>query len=95
MVTLILGILDASQFQQVLGIVLTVLEVLIVVFTLVSFFVPPETKFGKFLSHFLKGLYKGQSYIQDITKQEEKKWILSLDPQRNAALTQFHWEKSC
>lgn len=72
MVTLLFGLANSDNIQQVLGIILTGCEILIVGLTLISFFVKPESKVGKFLSNILKGLYKSKQYLDDISDKKEE-----------------------
>lgn len=74
MLTLILSAIQDNRFGEILGYILSALEVAIVILTLLSFFVDPKSKFGKFLSKFLKGLYKAKKYVEDEeTKSKEEK----------------------
>ena len=69
MLTIILATLFRADMSLILGYILSGCEVLIVALTLISFFVPSDSKFGRFLSRILKGLYKSKQYI--ITKDEK------------------------
>lgn len=77
MITLILSSLNNVDFGVVLGYILSGLECLIVIITLLSFFVPSDSKFGQILSFILKGLYKSKNYVKEekesITGQIENK----------------------
>lgn len=71
MITLIISTLEQVNFGMILGYILSGLEILIVVLTLISFFVPSESKFGKILSYVLKGLYKSKGYIKEHEESED------------------------
>ena len=56
MITLLLSQMTSAEWQEILGLILTGLEVLLVFIAFLQFFVDPESKFGKFLKNFLKGI---------------------------------------
>ena len=68
MLTLLLALAGEVHFGVIIGYILSGCEILIVVLTLLSFFVPRESKVGRILSFFLRGLYKSKDYLQ---RQEE------------------------
>lgn len=72
MITLIISTLENVNFGMILGYILSGLEILIVCLTLISFFVPSDTKFGKILSFVLKGLYKSKGYIKDVEEGKDQ-----------------------
>lgn len=72
MITLLLGTVNASEWQQILGLILTGLEVLIVLASFLQMFIDPESKFGKFLKKFLKGITFVKEKIDEEMKEDEK-----------------------
>jgi hypothetical protein len=79
MLTLLLGAITGIELITVVGYVLAACEGLIVLVHLVSFFVEPESKFGKFLAKVLKGLRASKEYatkviekLDDETEDKEK-----------------------
>ena len=72
MVTLIFSSIQQSEWGIILGYILSGCEILIVLLTLISYFVPSDTKFGRIISHILKGLYKSKQTLTDIKDKEEK-----------------------
>lgn len=63
MLTLLMGFIDNDIVGQMIGYVLTALEIAIVIVTLLKFFVPVDSKFGKLLNHILKGLQCSKRYL--------------------------------
>ena len=73
MITLLLAIIESDIAGKIVGIVLSVGEALIVVLTLLSYFVEPESKFGKVLNKLLRGLFRAKNHLRDdINKSENK-----------------------
>lgn len=58
--------MSASEWQEILGLILTGLEVLIVLTSFLQILIDPESKFGLFLKKFLKGI----TFVRE--KVEEK-----------------------
>lgn len=77
MITLCTSLLLGSELVEILGIILSILEAIIVILTLVSYFVPPDSKVGKKISTILVGLYKTKDFVnkidQEINKNKEDK----------------------
>lgn len=71
MITLIISTLQNVDFGVVLGYILSGLEILIVCLTLISFFVPADSKVGKTLSYIMKGLYNSKDYIKEYKKEHD------------------------
>lgn len=71
MITLIFSVVEAIDIGLILGYILSACEILIVVCTLISYFVDPASKFGKFLSKFMKGLFKSKTYLSNIEDQDD------------------------
>ena len=71
MITLIFSVVEAIDVGMILGYILSACEILIVICTLISYFVNPNSKFGKFLSKFMKGLFKSKNYLSDYNNQED------------------------
>ena len=67
MVTLLASIAVGNDITSIIGIVLAVIEGLLCILGLISKFVRPDSKFGKFLSKFMKGLYE----IEDALDESE------------------------
>lgn len=77
MLTLLIGAINASEWQEILGLILMGLEIVIVIITFLQFIVDPKSKFGKFLKKLLKGItyVKGEVEKQsgeDKTDKTEK-----------------------
>ena len=73
MITLLWSLVADIDFGVVLGYILMALEILIVIITLLKFFVPANSKFGKILSSILKGLHQSKDYIEDIDDTKKDK----------------------
>ena len=71
MVTLLLAQISQTQWMDVLGIILVVLEVIIVVIKFLQYLVPADSKFGVFLSKLLKGIHFVKSSIPKDKKDED------------------------
>lgn len=72
MVTLLIGTLSAAEWQQILGLILTGFEVLLVVIGFLQILVNPESKFGKFLKKLLKGITFVKGEFEKMTDEDKK-----------------------
>jgi len=68
MITFICSIITNDNIQEIVGIILMCLEVLLVALKILQYLVEPESKFGKFLSRLLKGI----TFVKDEVKTIEK-----------------------
>jgi len=71
MVTLLMSLMTNAQWMEILGIILTVLECLLVITRILKAFFPENSKVGKFLSAFLKGLYSASDEAKRIKEEKE------------------------
>jgi hypothetical protein len=71
MITLLIGTLSAAEWQEILGLILTGLEVLLVLVAFLQILVDPESKFGKFLKKLLKGITFVKGKIEE-SKNKDK-----------------------
>lgn len=72
MFTLATSVILGSELVEIIGIILSILEAIIVILTLVSYFVPPESDFGKKLSRILVGLYKTKTFVDNVNQNLNK-----------------------
>ena len=56
MLTLALSFINDCDWQEVIGIILTVIEVILILIKFLQYFVDPKSKFGVFLANCLKGI---------------------------------------
>lgn len=71
MITLLLSQMTSAEWQEILGLILTGLEVLLVFIAFLQILVDPESKFGKFLKKLLKGITFVKGKVSDF-KDEDK-----------------------
>ena len=71
MITLMMSVLgNYPEYYQILGIILTVIEVLMIIVRLMYNFAPEGSKFAKFLEHIFKGLKKSKHTISNPISDE-------------------------
>ena len=73
MVTLLVGLIEANQVQEILGIILSVIEILIIVTRILASIFPVDSRVGRILSKLLKGLYNGADEVSEIIDEEDDK----------------------
>ena len=74
MFTLVLGCAQGIDWQQVMGIILTVIEVLMIVIRVLQCFVNPKSKFGIFLAKFQLGATKVKDEVEKhVAKEDDEK----------------------
>lgn len=71
MITLLLGTISAAEWQEILGLILTGLEVLLVLVAFLQILIDPESKFGKFLKKFLKGITFVKGKIEESQNKDK------------------------
>lgn len=71
MFTLLISFATAAEWQQILGLILTGLEVLLVIIGFLQYIVDPESKFGKFLAKLLKGITFVKGKVEEQTKEDK------------------------
>ena len=71
MVTLLVGLLNANQVQEILGIILSAIEILIIITRILASIFPKDSPIGRFLSKLLRGLYDGASEVTTIIDEED------------------------
>lgn len=72
MFTLLIGAMNASEWQEILGLILTGLEILLVLIAFLQLLVDPKSKFGKFLKKLLKGITFVKGKTEEMTKKDKK-----------------------
>ena len=63
--------MTSAEWQEILGLILTGLEVLLVFIAFLQILVDPESKFGKFLKKLLKGITFVKGKFSEL-KDEDK-----------------------
>ena len=71
MITLILSESAQNEIGVILGYIISALEIVIVLLTTLSFFIPADSKVGKVLSKVLKGLYIAKSVASSVAEKEK------------------------
>lgn len=71
MFTLLIGFVNAAEWQEILGLILTGLEILLVLVAFLQILVDPKSKFGKFLKKFLKGITFVKGKIEEAKNKDK------------------------
>ena len=72
MVSLILAIVNSNFTWQIIGYILTALEVIFVIAKILLCFIPADTKFGKILKVIVSGVPKAKEVLHDNDSEETK-----------------------